>query len=288
MCPSFLATRDEKHSTRGRARLLFEMLEGEVIRDGWRSEEVREALDLCLACKGCRAECPAGVDMATYKAEFLHHHFAGRPAPALGLRHGADPLVGAAGLAGSRAGERDDAGPAFRDLEEARRHPSRPRPPRLRAPRRSATGSSRTGAASPPSSSGRTPSPTSSSRRSRGAAVEVLEAAGHRVAIPAEVLCCGRPLYDFGMLDLARRQLRQILAALRPEIAAGLPDGRPGAELRRGLPRRAGQPLPGGRGRPAALGADLHARRIPRPRRASSRRGCAAGRSSTATATTTR
>ena len=82
MCPSFLVTRDEQHSTRGRARLLFEMLEGEVIRDGWRSEEVREALDLCLACKGCRAECPAGVDMATYKAEFLHHHYAGTAAAA--------------------------------------------------------------------------------------------------------------------------------------------------------------------------------------------------------------
>ncbi|MER5476741.1 FAD-binding and (Fe-S)-binding domain-containing protein [Streptomyces sp. NPDC002734] len=82
MCPSFRATGEEAHSTRGRARLLHEMLAGEVITDGWRSEEVRDALDLCLSCKGCRTDCPVGVDMATYKAEFLHHHYAGRRRPA--------------------------------------------------------------------------------------------------------------------------------------------------------------------------------------------------------------
>ncbi|MGW3283643.1 FAD-binding and (Fe-S)-binding domain-containing protein [Streptomyces sp. NPDC001002] len=82
MCPSFRATGDETHSTRGRARLLHEMLAGEVVTDGWRSEEVRDALDLCLSCKGCRSDCPVEVDMATYKAEFLHHHYAGRRRPA--------------------------------------------------------------------------------------------------------------------------------------------------------------------------------------------------------------
>lgn len=82
MCPSFRVTGEEAHSTRGRARLLHEMLAGEVITDGWRSEEVRDALDLCLSCKGCRSDCPVGVDMATYKAEFLHHHYRGRLRPA--------------------------------------------------------------------------------------------------------------------------------------------------------------------------------------------------------------
>ncbi|MFI8300079.1 FAD-binding and (Fe-S)-binding domain-containing protein [Streptomyces nigra] len=82
MCPSFRATGAEEHSTRGRARLLHEMLAGELVTDGWRSGEVRDALDLCLACKGCRSDCPVGVDMATYKAEFLHHHYAGRRRPA--------------------------------------------------------------------------------------------------------------------------------------------------------------------------------------------------------------
>ncbi|WP_030828422.1 FAD-binding and (Fe-S)-binding domain-containing protein [Streptomyces hygroscopicus] len=82
MCPSYRVTGEERHSTRGRARLLHEMLAGEVVQDGWRSEEVRDALDLCLSCKGCRSDCPVEVDMATYKAEFLHHHYQGRPRPA--------------------------------------------------------------------------------------------------------------------------------------------------------------------------------------------------------------
>ncbi|WP_240982966.1 FAD-binding and (Fe-S)-binding domain-containing protein [Streptomyces sp. S3(2020)] len=82
MCPSFRATGEEEHSTRGRARLLHEMLAGELVTDGWRSVEVRDALDLCLSCKGCRSDCPVEVDMATYKAEFLHHHYEGRRRPA--------------------------------------------------------------------------------------------------------------------------------------------------------------------------------------------------------------
>ena len=91
MCPSYQATREEEHSTRGRARLLFEMLDGHPdspIKDGWRSTAVRDALDLCLACKGCKNDCPVDVDMATYKAEFLAHHYAGRLRPALALRDG--------------------------------------------------------------------------------------------------------------------------------------------------------------------------------------------------------
>src|SRR5919198_1032742 len=89
MCPSFMVLREEKHTTRGRARLLFEMLEGGVVTDGWRSKEVEEALDLCLSCKGCTNDCPVNVDMPTYKSEFLSHHYRGRVRPraayALGL-----------------------------------------------------------------------------------------------------------------------------------------------------------------------------------------------------------
>lgn len=91
MCPSYRVTGEERHSTRGRARLLHEMLAGEVIEDGWRSEEVREALDLCLSCKGCRSDCPVGVDMATYKAEFLHHYYRDRARPASHHTMGALP-----------------------------------------------------------------------------------------------------------------------------------------------------------------------------------------------------
>ncbi|WP_437045402.1 FAD-binding and (Fe-S)-binding domain-containing protein [Streptomyces sp. enrichment culture] len=92
MCPSFRVTGEEAHSTRGRARLLHEMLAGELVTDGWRSARVRDALDLCLACKGCRSDCPAGVDMATYKAEFLHHHYAGRLRPAAHYALGGLPV----------------------------------------------------------------------------------------------------------------------------------------------------------------------------------------------------
>ncbi|MGW3680497.1 FAD-binding and (Fe-S)-binding domain-containing protein [Streptomyces prasinus] len=92
MCPSFRATGEEEHSTRGRARLLHEMLAGELVTDGWRSTEVRDALDLCLSCKGCRSDCPVGVDMATYKAEFLHHHYAGRRRPAAHYAMGRLPV----------------------------------------------------------------------------------------------------------------------------------------------------------------------------------------------------
>src|SRR5216683_1204715 len=81
MCPSYMVTHEEEHSTRGRAHLLFEMLQGQVITDGWRNEHVKEALDLCLACKGCKGDCPVNVDMATYKAEFLSHYYKGKLRP---------------------------------------------------------------------------------------------------------------------------------------------------------------------------------------------------------------
>src|SRR3954447_20656886 len=81
MCPSYMVTREEKHSTRGRARLLNEMIRGDVVTGGWRDESVREALDLCLACKGCKSDCPVNVDMATYKAEFLSHYYERRLRP---------------------------------------------------------------------------------------------------------------------------------------------------------------------------------------------------------------
>ena len=81
MCPSYMATQEEKHSTRGRAHLLWEMLQGKTITDGWRNEEVKEALDLCLSCKACKTECPVNVDMATWKAEFLGHHYKDRIHP---------------------------------------------------------------------------------------------------------------------------------------------------------------------------------------------------------------
>jgi FAD/FMN-containing dehydrogenase/Fe-S oxidoreductase len=217
MCPSFQATREEKHSTRGRSRLLYEMLEGEVIRDGWRSEEVLEALDLCLACKGCRTECPAGVDMATYKAEFLHHHYRGRPRPRTAYAMGLVPWW--ARLASRFPGIANGLASSALAKKLAGIHPERQVPAFAARPFRE-------GFRSAPSPTVLLWPDTFTNFFQPGiarAAAEVLEAAGQRVAIPRRTLCCGRPLYDFGMLDLARRQLRRILDVLKPEIDAGLP-----------------------------------------------------------------
>jgi len=81
MCPSYMVTREEEHSTRGRARLLWEMLQGEAIRDGWKDEQVKQSLDLCLSCKACKSECPTNVDIATYRAEFLSHYYESHSRP---------------------------------------------------------------------------------------------------------------------------------------------------------------------------------------------------------------
>jgi FAD/FMN-containing dehydrogenase/Fe-S oxidoreductase len=226
MCPSYMATREEMHSTRGRAHLLFELLRGEVIgRDGWREESVKEALDLCLACKGCKVDCPVQVDVATYKAEFLAHYYERRLRPpaayALGLvqwwgragRRGralansltqtpalADAAKGLAGLATERALPRF-ASETFRDWVRARGTRGSG-PPVLLWP----------------------DTFTDLFHPAVGiAAVEVLEAAGFRVGVPGRWFCCGRPLYDFGMLKLARRQLRGVLDALKHDLAAGIP-----------------------------------------------------------------
>jgi FAD/FMN-containing dehydrogenase/Fe-S oxidoreductase len=240
MCPSFRATHDERHSTRGRANLLFEMLRGEVITTQWRSEEVREALDLCLACKGCKRDCPVSVDMASYKAEFLHHHYRGRLRPRSAYALG---LVGLWARIGSRM-------PRLANLVAGSRigkllagiAPSRQVPAFARQTFKGWFAQHRGSAPAPPPGSEQThfvgtPAPwtpihvllwpdtfTNHFAPHIGqAAVEVLEDAGFRVELPPEGLCCGRPLYDSGMLRLARRQLRQILDALRPAIAAGVP-----------------------------------------------------------------
>jgi FAD/FMN-containing dehydrogenase/Fe-S oxidoreductase len=231
MCPSYMVTREEMHSTRGRAHLLFEMLQGEPLTRGWRDRHVREALDLCLACKGCKSECPVNVDMATYKAEFLAHYYARRLRPrsayAMGLVYwwarAAALAPGIANVVG-RTPILQDVVKLIGGIAPRRRIPQFAREPFTRWYRR------RVGT--------RGHVPASDGERvilwpdtfnnhffpdTARAAVEVLEAAGCRVEIPPRVLCCGRPLYDYGMLDLAKRMLRQILDTLRPAIRAGVP-----------------------------------------------------------------
>jgi len=226
MCPSFRVTGEERHSTRGRAHLLWEMTKGEVIRDGWRDEHVKESLDLCLACKGCKSDCPVGVDVATYKAEFLSHYYQGRLRPRGGYAFGnIATWARLASLAPSLANLTTQT-PLLRDLSKfvagiprQRSIPTFARETfrawfRRRLPRNLD--------AAPvllwPDTFNNYFLPETGK-----AAVEVLEAAGFRVLLPKAGLCCGRPLYDWGMLERAKRLLLAILDALAPEIEKGTP-----------------------------------------------------------------
>jgi FAD/FMN-containing dehydrogenase/Fe-S oxidoreductase len=232
MCPSYQATLEEKHSTRGRARLLFEMVSGFVrpdapIRDGWRSTAVRDALDLCLACKGCRGDCPVGVDMATYKAEFNYHHYRGRLRPRSAYSMGwiywwcrAASL--APGVVNALAGAPWLA-PLLKDV--AGIAPQRTLP-RFATPFRKWF--ARRGRQAAVQSRGRVllwPDTFNNHLEPDNlvAAVEVLEHAGYEVLLPKRSLCCGRPLYAWGMLDAAKRQLRAVMRELGQGSLADVP-----------------------------------------------------------------
>jgi FAD/FMN-containing dehydrogenase/Fe-S oxidoreductase len=232
MCPSWQATHDERHSTRGRARLLYEMLEGSVIRDGWRSAEVAEALDLCLACKGCKSDCPAGVDMATYKAEFFAHHYRGRLRPRSAYALGLVPYWLRLGSRVPALANRLLGGPVSGRLaKRAAGVAASRRPPELAAEtfrawwsrRGSPSGAGAGGAASQPVLLWPDTFTDTLQPDAGKAAVRVLEAAGFAVEVPGEWLCCGRPLHDPGFLGRARRLLASVLEALGPRIDAGVP-----------------------------------------------------------------
>lgn len=226
MCPSYRVTLDEKDSTRGRARLLYEMAQGEVITDGWRSTEVRDALDLCLSCKGCSVDCPVGVDMATYKSEFLHHHYEGRLRPASHYTMGWLPVLSrlaarmprlvnaltASRLAplikrlGGIAAERDVprfAGQTFLSWFRTR----------------TADGDGHRGPVMlwvDSFNNHFTPDVLKAS-------VAVLEHAGFRVQVPDGTQCCGLTWITTGQLGIARRIAERTVNALAPAVRAGTP-----------------------------------------------------------------
>jgi len=226
MCPSYLATRDEKDSTRGRARVLQELANGSLVT-GWRAPQITEALDLCLSCKGCSSDCPAGVDMATYKAEALYQRYRHRPRPASHYALGwlprwaglaaRTPRIAALGNGALNAGpvaglvkriggiDKRRPLPAFA-AQSFRRwfagHQSPPgRPVLLWA-------DTFTNAFSPDAGQ---------------AAVRVLEAAGYSVRLTGRPVCCGLTWISTGQLDGARRQLRRTLRELGPALDAGIP-----------------------------------------------------------------
>jgi FAD/FMN-containing dehydrogenase/Fe-S oxidoreductase len=222
MCPSYMVTLEEEHSTRGRSRILFEMLQGQTIRDGFRSTEVHDALDLCLSCKGCKGDCPVSVDMATYKAEFLSRHYKRRLRPREAYTMG---LI----MFHARMGARVPRLASFlanRSLVKRMGgiSPDRAVPPFARQTFKSWFQAR--GAVNPhgepvvlfPDTFNNFFHP-----ETMKAAVEVLEAAGFDVVVPEAELCCGRPLYDYGMLDLAKRFWRRMLSELRPQIRQGVP-----------------------------------------------------------------
>lgn len=244
MCPSYRATGEEQHSTRGRAHLLWEMLAGALRDEGFQSHAVHEALDLCLSCKACKSECPVQVDMAAYKSEFLAQRYKGRLhplhhylfgfanqlarygslAPALtnGILTGpfTSPLIKRiAGVAQARQLPR-----LARKSYQSLRQPQRPDAPSF--PRSSAE---RVG--------NHEPQPSSVQKvllwpdtwnnyyhpQSLSAAETVLTQAGFQVETPEGHICCGRPLYDFGLLSAARSYLAKVLHRMAPQIEAGLP-----------------------------------------------------------------
>lgn len=226
MCPSYMVTRDEEHSTRGRARLLWEVLQGDVLTDGWRNRELREALDLCLACKGCKSDCPVNVDMATYKAEFLAHHYRGRLRPLPAYTMGWIHRWARVGSLVPRVANRVTQGPVLSRLVRRalgvapERHLPEFAPFTFKRWFRRRDPWNPTG---PPVVLWPDTFNNHFHPEIPQAATAVLEAAGYRVVVPRQNLCCGRPLYDFGMLGLAKRLLREVLRALGPYLDAGVP-----------------------------------------------------------------
>ncbi len=238
MCPSYMVTHEEKDSTRGRARLLFEMLEqDEIGRKGWRDAAVLDALDLCLSCKGCKSDCPVNVDMATYKAEFLSHYYEKRIRPrsayAIGLitwwsRIGSHvPRIANATLRSKRLGGLLKRLGGIAPEREAPEFATRTFTRWFqRRSEREGAGRFGTRAAGPdrpavilwPDTFNNHFHPDTLT-----AGVKVLETAGFAVVIPPRPLCCGRPLYDFGMLTTAKKLLTQIMDTLRPAIRRGIP-----------------------------------------------------------------
>jgi FAD/FMN-containing dehydrogenase/Fe-S oxidoreductase len=233
MCPSYRATGEEMHSTRGRAHLLWEMLAGDLQHEGFQSDTVNEALSLCLSCKACKTECPVQVDMAQYKSEFLAQRYKGRLHP---LHHYIFGFADKLARWGSLAPWLTNAiltGPLTSPLIKRIAGVAQERQlPRL---------------ALQSFQNSRQPSPQQDSQRREAqsapaqvvlwpdtwnnyyhpksllAAEALLLQAGFQVKTAERHICCGRPLYDFGLLDAARSYLARVLTRMAPQIDSGLP-----------------------------------------------------------------
>jgi FAD/FMN-containing dehydrogenase/Fe-S oxidoreductase len=232
MCPSYRATGDEKHSTRGRAHLLWEMLAGSLRSEGFQSEAVHEALDLCLSCKACKTECPVQVDMAAYKAEFLAQHYKGRRHP---LQHYVFGFADKLARFGSIAPGVTNAilsgwitGAIVKRVAGVAQERALPKLAvqsfqEMRAVQRAIGHKGGTQSTDPtvflwPDTWNNYYHP-----QTLVAAETVLNGVGFEVETARQHICCGRPLYDFGFLDQARAYLDDVLKRLAPAIDAGMP-----------------------------------------------------------------
>jgi Fe-S oxidoreductase len=236
MCPSYMVTLEEEHSTRGRAHMLFEVLQGEVVRGGWKDEYVKKAMDLCLACKACKSECPTNVDVATYKAEFLAHYYEGKRRPLHAYAFGMIDRWAELGSQFPGLANFFSSAPGFRHILQSVLHlaPQRKMPQLARSTFQSWARKNRVPAFG--AATGASPASGKSDvilwadtfnnyfhPETSRAALEVLQSAGFSVVVPQIHLCCGRPLYDFGFLDRAKQYLERILCAMTTQIKAGVP-----------------------------------------------------------------
>jgi len=239
MCPSYMVTLEEQHSTRGRAHMLFELLQSEVVKDGWQDEQVKESLDLCLSCKACKSECPANVDMATYRAEFLAHYYDGQRRPLHAYAFGMVDRWLRLGTMSPRLANVSSQTPGLTHALKRILHVA----PERRLPQLARTSFHRWAARNGVPcirrghQRGQWEGPATQPRvilwvdtfnnafhpKTIRAALQVLRSAGYSVAVPPSGLCCGRPLYDFGFLDRAKAYLRSILDVLRDLIDEGIP-----------------------------------------------------------------
>ena len=238
MCPSYMVTLEEEHSTRGRAHMLFEVLQGEVVRDGWKDEHVKKALDLCLACKACKSECPTNVDVATYKAEFLAHYYESKKRPLHAYAFGMIDRWAELGSKVPWLANFFSNAPGFRQIMQSALHLA----PQRRAPKLASSTFQQWIHNRPLPRCGGVISDSDEVPKvplkvilwadtfnnyfhpeTSWAALNVLRSAGFDVSVPKGHLCCGRPLYDFGFLDKAKQYLEKIMSDLGVQIDAGIP-----------------------------------------------------------------
>jgi len=226
MCPSYMVTLEEKHNTRGRARILHEMLRGQgPIEDGFKSEEVFDSLDLCLSCKGCKSDCPVDVDMATYKAEFLSKFYKGKLRPRYAYTMGLIMLHARVAQYAPRLANLATHAPVLSNLiKKAGGLTTEREMPPFAHQTFKAWFEERGGAKNPagppvvlfPDTFNNFLHPETAK-----AAVEVLESGGYNVIVPQQPLCCGRPLFDYGMLDAAKASFERLTEALAPYVRNG-------------------------------------------------------------------